>query len=174
MSIKISNNLSIRVNLNQENTLCVERHFERKSVRPFDTKTASCAFCVSKGGGCFSRIGNQRSQWHFARNLSRPFDIKTASYAICVSKGSGCFSGIGNQRFQWHLARNLSRPFDIKTASCAFCLSKGKGRPYLTAAIKRKRAYNRARCVLIAVAAARILRRRCRDQVFDTVIVLII
>ena len=89
MSIKISNNLSIRVNLNQENTLCVERHFERKSVRPFDTKTASCAFCVSKGGGCFSRIGNQRSQWHFARNLSRPFDIKTASCAFCVSKGSG-------------------------------------------------------------------------------------
>jgi|GEM_PF-6838599 len=52
----------------------------------FDSKTATGAFYLSKGSGCFSKIGNQRFQWHFARNLSRTFDSKTATGAFCVSK----------------------------------------------------------------------------------------
>gem|GEM_PF-7031001 len=133
----------------------MSRSIARFLLLSFDRITASCAFCVSKGSGSVREIIILRVERHFARKSVRPFDIKTASCAFCLSKGSGFFSGIIILRIERHFARNLSRPFDAKTASCAICVSKGEGHPYnLTAAIRRKRAFNSARCVLIAVAAA--------------------
>ena len=99
----------------------------RYSVRPFDRKSASCAFWLSKGSGSFCENCLLCVLWPFARNWFRLFDRKSASCALCVSKGSSYFSEIIILCAVWHLARILLRPFDRKSASCAICVSKGSG-----------------------------------------------